>query len=401
MGCAALLGLLLFQAPDYAAEGLKALEAREYDKAAEALKKAIEADPKDYSAHFNLALAFSLQEKDAEAIPEYRKTLELKPGLFQAELNLGMVLIRQKRSSEALPPLQSAVEKKPGDFRAQLHLAGALLDTGDMAGARAHYQAAAALDPRSAAAQLGWAHAESDLAEAAEHFRKAAELDPKYKDALLELASLYEKNKQLDEAIAIYQQFPDNVGAQERLGELLLETHRPAEAIPRLEQAVAKDPTPANRLALATAYQDNKQAGKALEQLRLASASDPSSYDLHMMYGRSLRDQKKYAAAAQEFFEATKRKPDSKEAWNELAGVLYLLEDYPRALAALDKVKALGQEISGNYYLRAITLDKLRVLKPALESYQQFLASSNGKNPDEEFKARQRVRIIQRELNRK
>jgi hypothetical protein len=37
-------------------------------------------------------------------------------------------------------------------------------------------------------------------------------------------------------------------------------------------------------------------------------------------------------------------------------------------------------------------------LKPALEAYQQFLAMSKDKFPDQEFQARQRVRIIRHEL---
>jgi hypothetical protein len=36
-----------------------------------------------------------------------------------------------------------------------------------------------------------------------------------------------------------------------------------------------------------------------------------------------------------------------------------------------------------------------------MESYERFLAMSEGKSPDEEFKARQRVRIIKKELSRK
>jgi hypothetical protein len=48
--------------------------------------------------------------------------------------------------------------------------------------------------------------------------------------------------------------------------------------------------------------------------------------------------------------------------------------------------------------MRAITLDKMRQLKPALEAYEQFLAVSQGKHPDQEFQARQRVRIIRHQL---
>src|SRR5579863_6297199 len=286
--------LLLFAlATDFQAEGLKALEARQYDQAVQLFTQAIAADPADYAAHFHLALAQSLLGKDADAIPEYQKTLELKPGLYQAELNLGILLLRLKRPVEAVAPLKAAVDAKPKEYRAQWHLAEALLATGDAAQAEQHYQAAVELDAKSAAAQLGLGRTEARqnrLGEAAEHFRQAAQLDSSFNDALLELAGLYEQNHQPDEAIAIYQKFPDSVAAQQRLGELLIESKRFAEAIPYLEKAVTRDPTPANRLALATAYRMNKEPAKSLEQLGKAVAAEPSSYDLRMAYGRALRD---------------------------------------------------------------------------------------------------------------
>ncbi|HVP46076.1 MAG TPA: tetratricopeptide repeat protein [Bryobacteraceae bacterium] len=398
--------LLLLFAPttDYQADGLKALEARQYDQAAQLFTQAVAADPKDYAAHFHLALAESLLGKEADAIPEYEKTLQLKPGLYQAELNLGILLLRAKRAAEAVPHLQAAVEAKPKEFRAQWHLAEALLASGDAAQAEAHYQTAVELDARSAAAQLGLGRAQAKqnrLSDAAEHFRKAAQLDASFNDALLELAGLYEQSHQPDEAIAIYQKFSDNVGAQERLGELLVESKRFADAIPYLEKAVARDPTSANRLALATAYRMNQEPAKSLEQLEKAAAGEPTNYDLRMAYGRALRDERKFLPAAGQFAAAARQKPEAKEVWNELAGVLTLAEQYPQALAALDRVHALGQEIPGDYYLRAIILDKLHQFKPALDAYQKFLASSGGKNPDEEFKARQRSRIIETMLNKR
>lgn len=402
----ALAALLLLFAPatDYQADGLKALEARQYDQAAQLFTQAVQADPTDYAAHFHLALAESLLGKDLDAIPEYQKTLDLKPGLYQAELNLGILLLRVKRAAAAAPHLKAAVEAKPKEFRAQWHLAEALLASGDVAQAEPHYQAAVELDAKSAAAQLGLARTQArqnHLSEAAEHFRKAAQLDASFNDALLELASLYEQSHQPDEAIAIYQKFPDNVGAQERLGELLVENKRFADAIPYLEKAVARDPTAANRLALATAYRMDKEPAKSLDQLEKAVAAEPASYDLRMAYGRALRDDRQFMPAATQFAAATRQKPEAKEVWNELAGVLTLAEQYPQALAALDRIHTLGQEIPGDYYLRAIILDKLHQFKPALDAYQKFLASSGGKNPDEEFKARQRARIIETMLHKR
>ena len=71
-----------------------------------------------------------------------------------------------------------------------------------------------------------------------------------------------------------------------------------------------------------------------------------------------------------------------------------------QGIAALDRVKALGGETPAHFFLRAIMLDKTKQYKPALENYQKFLASAGGKYPDEEFQARQRVRIIEKELSK-
>jgi len=40
-------------------------------------------------------------------------------------------------------------------------------------------------------------------------------------------------------------------------------------------------------------------------------------------------------------------------------------------------------------------------LKPAKDAYEHFLALSVGKNPNQEFQARQRVRILDREINKR
>src|SRR5579862_6933772 len=110
---AMLAALFFLQAPDYDSEGLKALDARNYAAAAEAFQKAIAADPQDFSAHFNLAFAYSQLHRDAEGVSEYRKTLELKPELYEAELNLGILLLRQKDAAAATPPLSQAAGQRP------------------------------------------------------------------------------------------------------------------------------------------------------------------------------------------------------------------------------------------------------------------------------------------------
>jgi tetratricopeptide (TPR) repeat protein len=367
---AAVLLVALMQTPDYSAEGVKALDGGNYAGAVEQLSKAVAADPKDYAAHFNLALAHSLLGKDGEAIAGYRTVLDLKPGLYQAELNLGMILIRAKQAREAIPLLEAAVQEKPKEPQPNLQLAEALLAAGD-------------------------------LAKAEQYYRAAADLDPSLKGALLKVAVAYEGGGQAPQAIEIYAQFPENVAARERMGELLIEAGKPAEAAPHLEFAVGKSPTAANRVALATAYLRTNRAEKAAGQLQQAVEGEPRNFELRLRYGRVVRDLKKYQAAGAEFVRATELKPDSIEAWNELASMLVLTEDFPRALAALDRVRQLGGETPSHYYLRAIMLDKMKQLKPALDNYRKFLALSSGKYADEEFKARQRARILEKELSKR
>ena len=405
----AVAAFLLFLQADYTADGMKALDEGKYDAAVQAFRKAIEADAKDYFAHFNLAMAYTFLQRDPEAVAEYRKTLELKPGLYEAELNGGIVLLRQKNPAEALPLFEDAAGHKPQEFRPRYYLAESELQTGDYAKAEENYKLAIALDPKSAGAQLGMAQAmvqQGRIGDADAYFRQAAQLEPKYRDYLLELAGLYEKASQTREAIAIYREFPGNPAAQARMGELLLESKQFEDAVPRLEEAYGKDPSPANRAALAAAYVFTRKLDQALPLLGQAVAAEPGNYDQRMMYARALRDKRQFQPAARQFYEAAKLKPAEPKPWTELGGMLYMAGDLPQALSAFEQAARNGENAPGNWFLRAIILDKLRQTdhrktKLAKEAYERFLSLSEGKNPNQEFQARQRVRILQREIDKR
>jgi len=300
--------------------------------------------------------------------------------------------------------LEPAVKLKPNEFRPNLYLGDAYLGAGQPEKAEQAYRTAQTADPKSGPAELGLARAllqQKRLEDADPHFRKAAELDPALRRSLLELASAYETGKKTPEAIALYKTFPEDAAVKERLGELLLESGNAPDAIPQLEEAVKQTPTAANLYALATAYLANHEGAKAIPLLQTAIQKEPGNLELRLKYARALRDEKKYPAAAQEFYAVTQRKPDSVEAWGELAGMLILLQQDPQAIAALDKVKALGGEKPGHFYLRAILYDRNKQLQLALENYEKFLSLSNGPSPDEEFKARQRARILKREISKR
>jgi len=156
-----------------------------------------------------------------------------------------------------------------------------------------------------------------------------------------------------------------------------------------------------NQYALGIAYLRTKQPLLALPQFERASAAEPTDVNLRLTYGRGLRDQRKFLPAAEQFAAVTKLKPDSTEAWSELAGVLLLLENYPQALVAYNRLESLGDKNVAIAFFEAICQDRMHLEKEALASYQRFLAGSTGANPDQEFQARQRVLALKRQLGQK
>jgi tetratricopeptide (TPR) repeat protein len=398
------LALFWAQSANLVDEGGKALDAKQYDRAIQLFTEAAAADPKDYAAQFQLALTYSLLGRDADAIPRYRAALDLKPDLYEAQLNLGLSLVRTNDPAAALPYFRSAAEQKPREFTPALHLAQSLYSTRQYPEAEAAFRSAIALDARSAAAESGLAMSlarQNRADDAAPHFQQAFVLDRSFRAGFVELAQLYEAAGRTAEAITFYKMFPDNPVALERLGVLLTAAGQLPEAIQALEAVMEKMPTPARRMALAEAYLKNRQTAKAVALMSPAIAETPGDFDLRMFYGRLLRDQRKFPDAAQEFEAATRIDAKSLEAWNELSSALVISGQYPQALAAFDRIRALGAENPGQYFFRALTHDHLQQRPEAIEYYQKFLASSQGKFPDQEFQARQRVRILENELRKK
>jgi tetratricopeptide (TPR) repeat protein len=383
--------------------GLQALDRQDYAQAQQDFSRLAADDPKDYAALFNLALAESGLKRDADAVEHYKQVLALKPGLYEAELNLGILELRLHEGAEAVAQLQDAAKQKPAAARPQRYLGEALLSRGDYPGAEAAFENTLKLDPKMSVAELGLGQSllhQDKLDEALPHYKQAVALDPANKSFLLEIATAFSKSNRQVEAADLLAQFPDDAGAREALGNLYLEMNRPADAVTQFEAAGRISPTPANQVALASAYLKNNQPDLAQPILERALAANPNDFDLRMVVGRLHRDRREFPVAANLFVSAANLKPDSVKAWNEAASAFVMAKEYPEALAALDKVRALNAETAGDVFFRAMVLDTMHQVKPALASYQRFLQLAQGKFPDQEFQARQRSRILEKEANR-
>jgi tetratricopeptide (TPR) repeat protein len=325
------------QAPDVAA-GIAALDAGKFEEAERSFERAVAANQDDYAARFYLALAQTFLNKDEAAMAGFERVLQMKPGLFEAEVNLGLLQYRHRRFREAIGTLENARRSKPDDVRTVYHLADAYRESGDCRAAEPIFRRAMELDATLVAAKLGLAR----CLVARGALEEAAPLLAA-NGAALELAQAYEDAGQADKAVPIY------------------------------EESLQREASP--------------EVAARLAHLRLHR-------------GRVLRDQKNYAAAAQEFAQAARLPPAETEALNELAGVLILAGEDARAIAVLDRLKSIDKETPAHLFFRALVFDRNKQPKPALAAYQAFLAAANGKYPDEEFKARQRARILEKEVRR-
>lgn len=90
-----------------------------FGKAVTAYKKAIEANPEDDLANFNLGRAYNKLNEDQNAAKALKQAVKLKPDDTEYQTELGAILIKLAQYQEAIPPLKKALELDPENIRAQ------------------------------------------------------------------------------------------------------------------------------------------------------------------------------------------------------------------------------------------------------------------------------------------
>jgi tetratricopeptide (TPR) repeat protein len=95
----------------------------DHEKATQAFKKQLEADP--YHAHANAELASELQQlgRFDESLASYRKQIEIAPSDKSAHKQLGLLLVQLKRDPEARTELETAAAFPPEDPEVKMALA--------------------------------------------------------------------------------------------------------------------------------------------------------------------------------------------------------------------------------------------------------------------------------------
>ncbi|NDQ57501.1 MAG: tetratricopeptide repeat protein [Acidipila sp.] len=385
----------------------QALEQKDFSTAADLYAKFIADHPAEAFAHFQLAYAFTALKRRDEAIAEYRRTIELDSKMGAAYLNLGLLLL-EKDPAGAAPLLSKAVELLPAKAE-PLYFSGTALErSGNLAAAAERYRQAAKLDPSKWEYKLALARsllADKHAAEAEPEFRQALAIRPADPAAQLGLAqSLISQQKlpQAAEALNAYlKSAPDDVETRVQLASVYADLEQFDEAVKELERVPAgASSSPEMDRLRAELLLRGKHYAESVEPLRRLVARAPNDAAAHARLGRVLLQLRDFPGAQQELATALRLDSGLTDALRDLSSTYFLAENYPATLAVMDELAKREAPGAGQWFIRAICYDKLRRKPLALEAYQKFLELNNGVQSDQEFQARQRVRIIRLELKK-
>src|SRR5208282_5527324 len=213
------------------------------------------------------------------------------------------------------------------------------------------------------------------------------------------------------------------------LAHILIARKQYPEAETLLRAALAQspeDPALTAQLAAVLAAQDKAEALPLIQKLHdahpddaavtrilaevLADAGDPSGSDhlyigllkaspgdpeLLIAHGQNLTRQLKYAEAFAVFNKATQIDPANPDGWSGLAFAASKTSQPSVTLHALTMRSQYLPEVPSTYFLWAISYDSLHQKAAAATYYHHFLDSAAGKFPDQEWQARQRLKVLE------
>jgi Tfp pilus assembly protein PilF len=394
--------------PPEIAQAEAAIQKNDFSGAETLLKKALDKDPRNYLAWFDLGFVLNRLGRVEDSIHAYRQSVAAKPEVFESNLNLGLMLVRFN-SPDAERFLRAATDLKPADHvedgqaRAWLALAHLLENTKPNDALQA-YRKASELTPKDPEPHLsaGLLHErQKEFSDAESEYKQAIALDPQNTEAAIGLTNIYMKSGRLGDAEPLLRKLaaerPDDAGIHLQLARVFIVAGKNDDAIAELQAALKITPNDSDAqrelVDLLTSSGKNDQAETIYRALVAAHSGDAG---LHRGLGQVLLRQKKFAEAQQEFLVALRLKRDSPDVYVDLAFAASENKNYELTIRALNGRTMLNAELPPVcFFLRASAYDHMRDFKQAALDYHHFLEVANGKFPDQEWQATHRLIAIE------
>jgi Flp pilus assembly protein TadD len=404
--------------PPEIAQAEDAIQKNDFTGAETLLKKAIDKDPKNYQAWFDLGFVLNRLGRVEDSIHAYRQSVAAKPEVFETNLNLGLMLVRFN-SPEAERYLRAATGLKPtdhveeGQARAWLALAH-LAENNKPVDALAAYRKASELTPKDPEPHLsaGLLHErQKEFSDAEAEYKQVLALDshstdshstdPQSTEAAIGLTNIYMKSARLSDAEPLLRRLaterPDDAGIHLQLARVLAAQGKKDDAIVEIQTALKLVPADSEaQRELADLYASAGKNDLAENTYRALVTTQPKDPELHRGLGQALLRQKKFPEAQQEFLTALRLKRDSPDVYVDLAFAASENKNYELTIRALNGRTLLNAELPAIcFFLRASAYDHLRDYKLAAVDYHHFLDVANGKYPDQEWQATHRLIAIE------
>ena len=314
------------RADELVAEGARALEQGDAERARELLERALRRDPADVAAITYLGVLADRLGDLASAESRFAAAVRLAPRDASARNNYGAILLRRGRAGEAATQFAESLRLDPRNASALVNSAQIRFARGTPADlhaarelfARAHEAEPA---PETARALVVASLRLNDSAAAARHYRIYAPLAAaapasartELGQALLEGGLAAEAVEELTAALAVD---GSDVPALVALARSHLKLNN-VKAAGRVLEAAAAHGVDDARLyaALADVYERAGRPENAIPALRLAIERDPRSEAYRFRYGMLLTDSKAPAAAIIRLQESLEEFPKSSRLW--------------------------------------------------------------------------------------
>jgi tetratricopeptide (TPR) repeat protein len=394
--------------PAEVASAESAIAASDWKTAEAKLDVYLVAHPADARGLFDAGYVADAQNRLDDAASLYRRAVAADPNSFEAHISLGLLLARQNKLAEARPELIAATTLDPG-----------LADPSIKARA---WRALARIDR------------DSDPSAASNDLLQALKLTPETPSDTLLAAELAEKSGQLEAAAAAYRRVldkdPDSAPASAGLAHLLIVGKRYPEAENLLRAALAKnphDPTLTAQLATVLADQDKAEALPLLQKLHAAHPTDPAvtrmlatvladagdfagsdqlflqllatspgDPELLVSHAQNLVHEGQLDQAYAVFDKVTQIDPANVDAWSGLAFTASRLGHPDVTVHALAMRSRYLPENASTLFLWATAYDSLHQKTQAAAYYHRFLDASGGRLPNQEWRARQRLQVLEK-----
>ena len=350
------------------------LESGNATGAISAFSQAVELQPKSFSSHYGLAMAF-LRNKDVkEGLRELRAAVSLRPNDVNANYNLGVLLLDQNQPAEAIEHLRKAQTTSENRPDVAYNLVRAELAANRLEEAREEASKAA----KSLESDSNWQAATGQLflehhlpGDAIPYLSRAHALQPDSTETQRRLAAAYLESNQPEPAIALIKE-PREAGDYYLLAGANYLLREYEVAAKNAATAVRMDAGQPQYLLLAARIEQHLgQHDTALSLLQNAIRLAPKWADPYYSAGVSLYCQKRYAEARKYLKESLDLQPNSARAVFLYAVSLVSEENIQEGETYLRKAVELNP---GNahfrYYLGEILMRQNR-LPDAEEVYRQ------------------------------